>query len=66
MGAPDDRLAAECPRRVLGLLHASGRYVHLVRPDGRVCCFTAAGEVPDWPPSPAQAALDARKNLQGF
>ena len=54
------RLAEECPRKILGLLHAVGHYVHgtSARFPGKVLCFHKDSELPDdWAPTPAQARV---------
>lgn len=53
-----DQLAAECPRKILGLLHAKGQYVHCTsaRFPGKVLCFHKESELPgDCVPTPAQS-----------
>jgi hypothetical protein len=52
------QLAHECPRKILGLLHAGGQYFHCTsaRFPGKVLCFHHDSEVPeDCAPTPAQA-----------
>ncbi len=54
------QLACECPRKIMGLLHAKGLYVHgnSARFPGKVLCFHKDSPLPDdWVPTPAQAAL---------
>lgn len=54
----------ECPRRIAGILHTNGLYVHL-RCDrtGRIMCFYHESTLPskDCSPSSAQATLDRRR-----
>lgn len=42
------QLAAECPRKIMGLLHAKGHYVHCTsdRFPGKVLCFHKDSELP--------------------
>ncbi len=42
------QLAQECPRRILGWLHAQGDYLHCTsaRFPGKVLCFRKDSEVP--------------------
>jgi hypothetical protein len=52
-----NELAHECPRKILGLLHAKGLYVHgtSARFPGKVLCFHKDSPRPDdWQPTPAQ------------
>jgi hypothetical protein len=52
------QLAVECPRKILGLLHAKGHYLHCTsaRFPGKVLCFHKDSEVPaDCVLTPAQA-----------
>jgi hypothetical protein len=52
------QLALECPRKILGRLHACGQYFHCTtaRFPGKVLCFHHDSEVPaDCEPTPAQA-----------
>jgi hypothetical protein len=54
------RLGDECPRKILGVLHAQGHYLHgtSARFPGKVLCCHRDGELPeDWSPTAAQAAL---------
>ncbi len=43
-----EQLAQECPRKILGLLHAKGHYLHCTsaRFPGKVLCFHKDSEVP--------------------
>jgi hypothetical protein len=59
MSAEDawQEVACECPRRIMGVLHAAGRYVHCTsaRFPGKVLCFDKDSELPaDWEPTEAQ------------
>ncbi|MGL4549595.1 MAG: hypothetical protein ACRC33_00295 [Gemmataceae bacterium] len=52
------QLAQECPRKIMGLLHAQGQYFHFTSPrfPGKVLCFHKDSEVPaDCAPTDAQA-----------
>ncbi|MFO0928696.1 MAG: hypothetical protein U0736_17020 [Gemmataceae bacterium] len=52
------QLAQECPRKILGLLHAQGQYFHCTsaRFPGKILCFHKDSERPgDCLPSAAQA-----------
>ena len=52
------QLAQECPRKILGLLHAKGHYLHCTsaRFPGKVLCFHKDSELPaDCALTPAQA-----------
>ncbi len=52
------QLATECPRKILGLLHANGQYLHYTsaRFPGKVLCFHKDSELPgDCVLTPAQA-----------
>jgi hypothetical protein len=42
------QLAHECPRKILGLLHAKGHYLHCTsaRFPGKVLCFHKDSELP--------------------
>ncbi|MFO0841086.1 MAG: hypothetical protein U0797_01640 [Gemmataceae bacterium] len=42
------QLAQECPRKILGLLHAKGHYLHCTSPrfPGKVLCFHKDSELP--------------------
>ena len=42
------QLAQECPRKILGMLHAKGHYLHCTssRFPGKVLCFHKDSEVP--------------------
>jgi hypothetical protein len=42
------QLAHECPRKIMGLLHAKGHYVHCTseRFPGKVLCFHKDSELP--------------------
>ena len=54
------QLARECPRKIIGLLHRHGQYVHGTssRFPGKVLCFHRDTPLPeDWEPTPAQASL---------
>ena len=51
------RVAAECPRRIIGALHRSGKYQHgtTARFPGKVLCCHQGADLPaDWTPTPAQ------------
>ena len=51
------QLGQECPRKILGLLHAKGHYLHCTsaRFPGKVLCFHKDSPLPeDWTPTPAQ------------
>ncbi|MFO0879703.1 MAG: hypothetical protein U0840_20340 [Gemmataceae bacterium] len=53
-----DQLALECPRKIMGWLHAKGQYLHCTsaRFPGKVLCFHKDSELPvDCIPTPAQA-----------
>jgi hypothetical protein len=55
-----NELARECPRKILGLLHARGLYLHGTsdRFPGKVLCFHKDSPRPDdWVPTAAQACL---------
>jgi hypothetical protein len=55
------QLAHECPRKIMGLLHLKGLYVHgtSARFPGKILCFHRDSKLPDdWVPTPAQQALD--------
>lgn len=41
-------LSQECPRKIMGLLHARGQYLHCTcdRFPGKVLCFHCESEVP--------------------
>jgi hypothetical protein len=57
-----EQLARECPRRILGSLHAVGRYFHCTseRFPGKVLCFQHGSEVPgDCVATEAQAHFHA-------
>jgi hypothetical protein len=61
------QLAHECPRKIMGLLHAKGLYIHgtSARFPGKVLCFHKDSQLPDdWVPTPAQAHLRAGNQLQ--
>jgi hypothetical protein len=52
------RVAQECPRRIIGELHANGAYHHgtTARFPGKVLCCHRHSTLPaDWTPTPAQA-----------
>jgi hypothetical protein len=52
------QLGQECPRKILGLLHARGQYLHCTsaRFPGKVLCFHKDSEIPaDCTLTPAQA-----------
>lgn len=52
------QLTQECPRKILGLLHAQGQYLHCTsaRFPGKVLCFHKDSERPaDCHPTVAQA-----------
>jgi hypothetical protein len=52
------QLAQECPRRIMGFLHAKGQCIHCTstRFPGKVLCFDRGSELPaDCTPTPAQA-----------
>jgi hypothetical protein len=54
------QLTSECPRKIMGLLHAKGLYVHgtSARFPGKVLCFHKDSPLPDdWAPTAAQATL---------
>jgi hypothetical protein len=58
------QLAQECPRKILGLLHLQGHYLHCTsaRFPGKVLCFHKDSELPpDWQPTPAQEAILQRQ-----
>jgi hypothetical protein len=51
-------VAHECPRKIIGLLHAAGHYLHCTsaRFPGKILCFHQDSELPaDWEPTEAQA-----------
>jgi hypothetical protein len=53
-------LEQECPRKIIGLLHLRGHYVHCTssRFPGKVLCFHRDSEVPeDCQPTAAQQQL---------
>jgi hypothetical protein len=57
-----EQLARECPRRILGRLHAWGQYYHCTseRFPGKVLCIHKDSEVPgDCVPTEAQAHFHA-------
>lgn len=63
-------LARECPRKILGLLHAKGHYYHCTseRFPGKVLCFHKDSELPeDCTATPAQAHFfhDGAADAQG-
>jgi hypothetical protein len=50
-------LARECPRRIMGALHACGEYHHgtCARFPGKVLCCHKNSQLPEgWKPTPAQ------------
>jgi hypothetical protein len=52
------QLALECPRKIMGMLHAKGHYIHCTsaRFPGKVLCFHKDSELPgDAVPTKAQA-----------
>jgi hypothetical protein len=52
-----EQLARECPRKIMGLLHAQGQYFHYTSPrfPGKVLCFHKDSEIPaDCVPTQAQ------------
>jgi len=54
------QLARECPRKIIGLLHRHGQYVHGTssRFPGKVlCCHRDTALPDDWEPTAAQASL---------
>lgn len=54
------QLARECPRKILGMLHRQGLYVHgtCSRFPGKVLCVHRDNPLPeDWTPTPAQAVV---------
>jgi len=54
------QLAQECPRKILGMLHARGQYIHCnsKRFPGKVLCFHKDSELPeDCEPTAAQALV---------
>ena len=54
------QLARECPRKIIGLLHRHGQYVHGTssRFPGKVLCCHRDTPLPDdWVPTAAQASL---------
>jgi hypothetical protein len=64
--APEEvwqRVARECPRRIVAALHRSGEYSHgtSTRFPGKVLCCHRDSELPEgWVPTPAQTlALQA-------
>jgi hypothetical protein len=63
------QLAQECPRRILGELHAWGRCLHYTssRFPGKVLCFSKDSEIPaDCVLTPAQAHFSqADRDTQG-
>lgn len=64
------QLAHECPRKILGLLHAKGHYLHCTsaRFPGKILCFHKDSELPgDCALTPAQAHFmnAAAENPQG-
>jgi hypothetical protein len=62
-----NQLAQECPRKILGLLHARGHYLHCTsaRFPGKVLCFHKDSELPgDCVPTPAQGHFWQRSNEQ--
>jgi hypothetical protein len=64
-------LAAECPLRLLGMLHFRGayRHVHLPGQNGRVACYARGAKVPEGAaPTAEQRRLDealARREAAG-
>jgi hypothetical protein len=64
------QLAQECPRRIMGLLHAKGHYFHCTSPrfPGKVLCVHKDSELPgDCILTPAQAHFwpDGSSEAQG-
>ena len=52
------QLSQECPRKIMGMLHARGQYLHCTsaRFPGKVLCFHRESELPaDAVPTTAQA-----------
>ncbi|MBY0229066.1 MAG: hypothetical protein K2W96_07295 [Gemmataceae bacterium] len=43
------QLSQECPRKIMGLLHARGEYLHCTsaRFPGKVLCFSRDSEIPE-------------------
>jgi hypothetical protein len=61
------QLSQECPRRIVGHLHARGQYVHCTtdRFPGKVLCFHHDSEMPeDCQLTEAQAHFDLRPAVQ--
>jgi hypothetical protein len=61
------QLALECPRKIMGLLHAKGHYIHCTsaRFPGKVLCFHKDSELPaDSAPTAAQLHFGQTK-VQG-
>ncbi|NBO93111.1 MAG: hypothetical protein EBV06_12505 [Planctomycetia bacterium] len=60
------QLAHECPRKIMGLLHAQGQYFHYTSPrfPGKVLCFHKDSEVPAdcTPTKPQSHFLDLAHN----
>ena len=64
------QLWLECPRKILGLLHAKGHYIHCtsVRFPGKVLCFHKDSELPadcDLTPAQAHFSQGREDNAQG-
>ena len=61
------QLGCECPRKIMGLLHVKGLYVHgsSARFPGKVLCFHKDSPLPDdWIPTLAQVALHEAHHQQ--
>jgi hypothetical protein len=64
------QLALECPRKIMGMLHARGQYLHCTtaRFPGKVLCFHKDSDLPaDVVPTAAQThfAHAVAENTQG-
>lgn len=60
-----NQLGRECPRKIMGLLHAKGHYVHCSskRFPGKVLCFHLESEIPgDCSLTAAQAHFSRTKD----
>ena len=61
-------VARECPRRIMGELHACGEYHHgtSARFPGKILCCHRQSELPDgWQPTPAQVLATQSSGYDG-